>query len=202
MFVAGTDTVTSTLEWAMTELVRNSKSMSKAKQELEQTIGIGNSVEESDIARLPYLNAVIKETFRLHPPVPFLIPRKANTSVEICGYTIPKDAQVLVNVWAIGRDASIWENPNSFLPERFLGSNIDVKGRNFELTPFGGGRRMCPALPLAMRTLSLMLGSLINSFNWKLEDDMKFSDIDMDDKFGLALAKAQPLRVVPIKINN
>ncbi|CAJ1925812.1 unnamed protein product [Sphenostylis stenocarpa] len=202
LFVAGTDTTTSTLEWAMSELVRNPETMSKAIEELELMIGRGNPVKESDIARLPYLQAIIRETFRLHPPVPFLLPRKAETDVNICGFTIPKDAQVLVNVWTIGRDSSIWDNPSSFYPERFLEADIDVKGRNFELTPFGGGRRICPGMLLATRMLLLMLGSLINSFEWKLEDGMKLEDMDMDEKFGITLQKAQPLRVVPVKINN
>ncbi|XP_061354583.1 geraniol 8-hydroxylase-like [Gastrolobium bilobum] len=202
LFVAGTDTTTSTLEWAMTELIRNPEVMSKAIKELELTIGRGNPVEESDIARLPYLQAIIKETFRLHPPVPFLLPRKAERDVNVCGYTIPKDAQVLVNVWTIARDPTIWDNPELFYPERFLGSNIDVKGQNFELAPFGSGRRICPGMLLAMRMLLLMLGSLLSSFNWKLEDGMKVEDMDMDDKFGITLQKAQPLRVVPVKISN
>ncbi|KOM27577.1 hypothetical protein LR48_Vigan442s001300 [Vigna angularis] len=199
LFVAGTDTTTSTLEWAMSELVRNPEIMSKATEELELTIGRGNPVKESDIARLPYLEAIIRETLRLHPPVPFLLPRKAETDVNVCGYTIPKDAQVLVNVWTIGKDSSIWENPNSFCPERFLESDIDVKGRNFELTPFGGGRRICPGMLLATRMLFLMLGSLINSFRWKLEDGFEPEDMNMDEKFGITLQKAQPLRVVPVK---
>ncbi|XP_004505592.1 geraniol 8-hydroxylase-like [Cicer arietinum] len=200
LFVGGTDTIASTLEWAMAELLKNEKVMSKAKQELEQIIGKGKALEESDIARLPYLQAVIKETFRLHPAVPFLIPRKANANVEICGYTIPKDAQVFVNVWAMGRNSSIWENANLFSPERFLTSEIDYKGHHFELIPFGAGRRICPGLPLAVRTLYLMLGSLINCFNWKLEDGFKIDDMNMDEHFGMTLAKAQSVRVIPEKI--
>jgi cytochrome P450 len=147
----------------MAELVHNPEAMSKAKTELEQVIGKGNPIEESDIARLPYLQAVVKETFRLHPVAPFLLPRKAKADVEINGYIIPEGAQVLVNAWAIGRDPSSWEKVNSFMPERFLGSEIDFKGRNFELIPFGGGRRICPGLPLAMRMLHLTLGSLIHT---------------------------------------
>lgn len=185
----------------MTELVLNPEVMSKATKELELTIGRGKPVEESDITKLPYLQAILKETFRLHPPVPLLLPRKADRDVNICGYIIPKDAQVLVNVWTIGRDSSIWGNPNLFYPERFLVSDIDVKGRNFELAPFGGGRRICPGMQLAMRMLLLMLGSLINTFDWKLEDGMSIEDVDIDDKFGITLQKAQPLRVVPVKIN-
>ncbi|PNX56359.1 geraniol 8-hydroxylase-like, partial [Trifolium pratense] len=108
LFVAGTDTTASTLEWAMTELVCNPEIMQKAKRELEQMIGCGVLLEESDISKLPYLQAIIKETLRLHPPVPFLLPRKAERNVDIGGYTIPKDAHVLINVWNIGRDPTIW----------------------------------------------------------------------------------------------
>jgi cytochrome P450 len=122
--------------------------------------------------------------------------------VELCGFTIPKDAQVFINVWTIGRDQNLWDNPTLFSPERFLGSDIDVKGRNFELAPFGAGRRICPGMMLALRMLLLMLGSLINSFDWKLEDDMKPEDMNMEEKFGITLQKAQPLRVVPVKISN
>ncbi|KAH7515521.1 hypothetical protein FEM48_Zijuj10G0035500 [Ziziphus jujuba var. spinosa] len=154
---------------------------------------IGRLFVESDTAKLPYLQAIIKETFRLHPAVPLLLPRRAEADVEISGFTVPKGAQILVNAWAIGRDSSMWENPNSFKPERFLGSDIDVRGQSFELIPFGSGRRICPGLPLAMRMLYLILGSLIHSFAWELEDEK----ITMDDKFGLTLQLAQPLRALP-----
>jgi cytochrome P450 len=199
LFVAGTDTVTSTIEWAMAELLHNPKVMSKAKAELNQIIGKGNLVEESDLTKLPYLQAIVKETFRLHPAVPLLLPRKAENDLEINGYKVPKNAQVLINVWAIGRDSNLWDNPNEFLPERFLGSDIDFKGRNFELTPFGGGRRLCPGLPLAIRILFLMLGLFINCFDWELDGGIKVEDMNMDDKFGLTLEKAQALLAVPIK---
>ncbi|KAM5574527.1 geraniol 8-hydroxylase [Rosa sericea] len=199
LFVAGTDTTSATLEWAMAELLHNPKSLSKAQEELDQMIGKGKPIEETDIARLPYLQAIIKETFRLHPTVPLLLPRKAETDVEIGGYIVPKGAQVLVNVWAIGRDPGLWDNPNSFMPDRFLGldNQFDVMGKNFELIPFGGGRRICPGLPLAMRMLHLMLGSLINCFDWKLEDGVVPETMNMEDKFGLTLQMAQPLKVVP-----
>ncbi|KAM1303786.1 hypothetical protein ACFX2F_021553 [Malus domestica] len=203
LFSAATDTTSGTLEWAMAELLRNPEKLSQAQAELKQIIGKGKPVEESHIARLPYLQAIIKETFRLHPVVPFLLPRKAEIDVEICGYIVPKGAQVLVNAWAIGRDPNIWDDPNSFMPERFLDSEIDVLGGNFELIPFGGGRRICPGLPLAMRMLNLMLGSLINSFDdWKLEDGVVPETLNMEEKFGITLAKAQPLIAVPMLYKN
>ncbi|KAM3740859.1 hypothetical protein ACB098_08G131300 [Castanea mollissima] len=200
LFLAGTETTSSTLEWAMAELLHNPEALSSAKAELEQVIGKGNPVQESDILQLPYLQAIVKETLRLHPPLPFLLPRKARADVEIIGYIIPKDAQVLVNAWTIGRDPSFWDNAKSFMPERFLELEIDVKGRNFELIPFGGGRRICPGLLLAIRMLPLMLGSLIQAFDWKLEDGVEPEDLNMEDKFGITLQKAHPLRAVPIPV--
>ncbi|GMH09466.1 hypothetical protein Nepgr_011307 [Nepenthes gracilis] len=200
LFAAGTDTTSSTLEWAMAELLHNPDKLTNAKEELERIIGRGNIVQEGDIDRLLYLQSIVKETFRLHPPVPFLIPRKVTADVELCGFTVPKDAQVLVNAWAIGRDQNLWENPHSFEPERFLGLEMDVKGQDFELIPFGAGRRICPGLPLAIRMLHLMLGSLIHSFNWKLENGDKPENMDMDDKFGITLHKAQSLLAIPIQL--
>ena len=176
----------------MTELLHNPDVMIKAKRELKQNIGIGKPVEESDIGRLPYLQAIIKETLRMYPPAPFLLPRKAKADVEIHGYTVPKGAQLLINVWAIGRNPSTWDNPNLFAPERFLGSKIDVKGHDFQFTPFGGGRRICPGLTLATRMLHPLLGSLIKCFDWKLENGMKPEDMDLD----------QQLRAIAVTINN
>ncbi|KAA8522315.1 hypothetical protein F0562_012988 [Nyssa sinensis] len=197
LFIAGNDTTASTLEWAMAEVLHNPETLRKAQAELEQTIGKGNTVGESDIDQLPYLQAIVKETFRLHPPVPFLIPRKVQADVEVCGFTVPKGAQVLVNAWAIGRDPSTWSNPSSFVPERFLGSEVDVRGHDFELIPFGAGRRICPGLPLAIRMVHLMLGSLINSFDWKLEGGIAAEDMNMEEKFGITLQKSQPLLIIP-----
>ncbi|CAI0420712.1 unnamed protein product [Linum tenue] len=197
LFVAGTDTTTSTLEWAMTELLRNSSTLAKAKKELDQIIGKDIQLRESDIPRLPYLQAIVKETFRLHPTTPLLLPRKATADVEIHGFTIPKGAQILVNVWAIGRDSTTWDDPKSFVPERFLGSKVDVKGNNFELLPFGAGRRTCPGQSLALRMLHMMLGSLVHGFNWKLPDGLKLETLDMEEKFGLTLQKAKPLFAIP-----
>ncbi|XP_059432212.1 cytochrome P450 76T24-like [Corylus avellana] len=199
LFFAGIDTTSSTVEWAMTELLHSPEKMVKARKELEEVLGKDRLVQESDILKLPYLQAIVKETFRLHPPAPFLVPHKAEADVEMCGFTVPINAQILVNVWAMGRDSSVWKNPNLFLPERFLDKEIDFKGRDFELIPFGAGRRICPGLPMANRMVHLMLASLVHGFNWKLADGMKPKDIDMKEMFGITLHKAEPLLAIPIK---
>ncbi|XP_074263215.1 cytochrome P450 76AD1-like [Silene latifolia] len=199
LFGAGTDTTSSTLEWAMTELLRNPEKMAKAQEELDQIIGKNTAaIQESDISKLPYIQAVVKETFRLHPPTPLLVPRKAEKDVKLCGFFVPKDAQIWVNVWSMGRDSSVWPNALSFLPERFMESEVDFKGRNFELIPFGAGRRMCPGIPLAHRMVHLMLATLIHSFNWKHAHGLCPKDIDLEENFGLTLQKAQPLQAIPL----
>ncbi|KAK0585270.1 hypothetical protein LWI29_025954 [Acer saccharum] len=201
MFTAGTDTTTSTLEWAMAELLHNPEKLRKVQDELRSTIGGPNKkLEEKDFENLPYLKAVIKETLRLHPPLPFLVPHMAMDSCKMLGYYIPKETQVLVNVWAIGRDPDTWKEPLVFKPERFLmdPNTTDYKGQHFEFIPFGSGRRMCPALPLASRVLPLALGSLLYSFDWVLADGVKAEDMDMSERMGITLRKSVPLKAIPI----
>nr|UXG91338.1 miltiradiene/abietatriene hydroxylase [Callicarpa americana] len=199
LLFAGSDTTASTAEWAMTELLLNPEKMSKAKHELRTVIGENKQVQESDISRLPYFQAVIKEVLRCHPPAPLLIPHKSDYDVQIRGYMIPKETQILVNVWALGREPSVWSNPNSFEPERFLDRKIDFRGQDFEFIPFGSGRRICPGLPLADRMLPIMVATLIHNFDWKLEPGVKPEQVDTTEKFGQALHKAVPLRAIPIK---
>ncbi|KAI3957265.1 hypothetical protein MKW92_000198 [Papaver armeniacum] len=109
---------------------------------------------------------------------------------------IPKDTQVLVNVWGIGRDPTIWEDPLSFMPERFLGINVDYRGQNFGFLPFGSGRRICPGLPMAHQLLHFALGSLLQSFDWVLESGVTPETIDMGETFGVTLRKKIPLKVI------
>ncbi|CAM8928152.1 unnamed protein product [Rhodiola kirilowii] len=144
LFAAGSDTSTTTVEWAMAELLRNPNKMKKAQLEIRSVLGKEEKlVRESDITKLKYVQAVVKETLRLHPPAPFLVPHKSITDVNIDGFTVPVGSQILINVWSMGHDSKIWTNPDSFEPERFLESEMEYKGRNFELIPFGAGRRIC-----------------------------------------------------------
>ncbi|KAF7844729.1 geraniol 8-hydroxylase-like [Senna tora] len=202
LFVAGIDTTSSTVEWAMAELLRNPEKLEKARNEVRQVLMKCDhqQFEESHISKLPFLRAVVKETMRLHPPIPLLVPHKTEEDVHLCGFNIPKNAQILVNVWAMGRDPSVWDNPNQFIPERFLESEIDFKGHDFELIPFGAGRRICPGLPLANRTVHIMLASLLNCYDWKLDKGLKAEEMDMSEKYGITLHKAIPLQAIPIKV--
>ncbi|XP_059643523.1 geraniol 8-hydroxylase-like [Cornus florida] len=197
LFIAGSDTSAITTEWAMAELLRKPDVLQKARKEIVETIGTKRLVTETDIDQLPYLQAVVKETMRLHPAAPLLLPYKAGDDTELLGFTIPKGSQVLVNAWAIGRDPKCWDNPLSFSPERFLDSNLDYKGRDFEYIPFGAGRRICPGMPLAARMVSLMLASIIQSFGWRLPEGTTPENLDMEEQFGVTLKKAVSLLVIP-----
>ncbi|XP_031491457.1 iridoid oxidase-like [Nymphaea colorata] len=198
MFIAGTDTTTSVVEWALAELLHNPQIMNKLLDELSGVAGPDRGIEEADLESLPYLRAVVKETLRLHPPLPLMVPHRAMESCTMMGYEIPKHTQVLVNTWAIGRDPETWEDPHCFKPERFLDSAIEYKGQHFEYLPFGSGRRMCPGMPLAHRLLPLTVAALLLSFDWVLPEGVDPSTVDMREKLGITLRRATPLRAIPL----
>ncbi|XP_052209291.1 geraniol 8-hydroxylase-like [Diospyros lotus] len=198
LFIAGTDTSAITTEWAMAELLHNPEILKKARKEIIETIPSHQLVQESDIDRLPYLQAIVNETLRLHPAGPLLLPYIATDDVELLGFVVPKNTQLLVNAWAIGRDPKHWDQPLLFLPERFLNSGLDYKGRNFEYIPFGAGRRICPGMPLAVRMVHLMLASVLQAFDWKLPEGTTPENMDMEEQFGITLKKAVPLRAIPV----
>ncbi|KAK3012152.1 hypothetical protein RJ639_010451 [Escallonia herrerae] len=198
LFLAGTETNSNTVEWAMTELILNPKIMAKLRQEIAENVEAKGRIIEADIIGLSYLQAVIKETMRLHLVVPLLLPHKSEADVKVKGYTIPKNTHVLINAWAMARDPEYWESPDTFMPERFLGSELDFRGQHFAFLPFGSGRRMCPGMPLAQRVVSLMIASLVYHFEWQLPQGVTPENLDMNEKFGLTLERATPLLAVPI----
>ncbi|KAK7394876.1 hypothetical protein VNO78_15417 [Psophocarpus tetragonolobus] len=202
LLVAGIDTISSTVEWTMTELLRNPDRMVKLRKELSQVMGKDVTLDESNILKLPFLQAVVKETLRLHPPGPFLVPHKCDETVKISSFMVPKNAQVLINVWGMGRDPTIWDNPEMFMPERFLECEIDFKGHDFEFIPFGTGKRICPGLPFANRTMHLMVAALLHNFEWKLADGLMPEHMNMNEQHGITLKRAQPLRVEAISIKH
>ncbi|EAZ26270.1 geraniol 8-hydroxylase [Oryza sativa Japonica Group] len=200
LFSAGSDTSAVTVEWAMAQLLQSPSSMMKAREELTRVIGSKPEIDESDIDSLEYLQAVVKETFRLHPPAPLLLSHRAETDTEIGGYTVPKGATVMVNIWAIGRDSKVWFEPDKFIPERFLQKEVDFRGRDFELIPFGSGRRICPGLPLAVRMVHLMLASLLHRFEWRLLPEVERNGVNMEEKFGIVMTLATPLQAIATPI--
>lgn len=204
-FTAATDTTAITVEWTISELINNPRVLKKAQEEVDQVSQHERLISESDIPNLPYINAIIKETMRLHPPITMLM-RKGVLDCVVNGYFIPKDTVVCVNIWAMGRDPNVWESPLDFRPERFLEgkeSVRDVKGHHFELLPFGSGRRGCPGLPLAQQELPVVIGSLVQCFTFKpLDSEGKImgdgEKVDMSERPGLTAPRASDLHCVPV----
>lgn len=201
MFSAGTDTTASTVEWAIAELIRHPHILARVRDELDSVVGRDKLVSELDLPRLTYLQAVIKENFRLHPSTPLSLPRIAAESCEIHGYDIPRGATLLVNVWAIARDPDEWSEPLIFRPERFLPggekASVDVKGNDYELIPFGAGRRICAGMSLGIRMVHLLTATLVHAFDWELANGQAPEKLNMDEAYGLTLQRAAPLLVHP-----
>ena len=194
--MGATDTTTTMVEWTITELLKNPETMTKVQEELKEVVGLNNNVEEFHLSKLTYLNAVIKEMFRLHPPGALLIPHCPSQSTIVGGYTIPKGATIFVNVWAIQRDPSFWENPLEFIPERFLNRSDESQSyfNSSHYFPFGSGRRMCPGISIGERSVMLIGATFLHSFDWKLAP---VTSLDLSDKFGLVLKKKVPLVAIP-----
>nr|ANY30306.1 flavonoid 3'hydroxylase [Oryza officinalis] len=202
LFTAGTDTTSSTVEWTLAEMIRHPDVLKEAQYELDTVVGRGRLVSESDLPRLPYLTAVIKEAFRLHPSTPLSLPREAAEECEVDGYRIPKGATLLVNVWAIARDPTQWPDPLQFQPSRFLPggmhADVDVKGADFGIIPFGAGRRICAGLSWGLRMVTLMTATLVHGFDWTLANGATPDKLDMEEAYGLTLQRAVPLMVQPM----
>lgn len=199
-FSAGASSSAVAIEWALAELINHPEILERARGEIEKATSNNRLVEESDIRSLPYVQAVIKETLRLHPPIP-MVARKSSRECVIRGYTIPEGCLLFVNTWHITRDPLVWENPIEFDPGRFLHPDaLDIKGQSYELLPFGSGRRGCPGITLAMQELITTLAIMIQCFDWKAygRDGSEVEAVDMDEGSGLVAPRAHPLICKPV----
>ncbi|XP_051133854.1 cytochrome P450 71D9-like isoform X2 [Andrographis paniculata] len=192
VFTAGIETSSTTVDWAMAELLRHPKALHEAQEEVRRVFEGKGFADESNFDQLKYLELVIKETLRMHPPVPLLIPRENLEACEINGYKVAAKTRIIVNAWAIGRDLTKWKDPESFVPERFLDVAVDYKGNHFEFIPFGAGRRMCPGMTFGLAHVVLPLAMLLYHFDWDVR-----GNIDMAESFGATSRRKNPLYVIP-----
>ena len=196
-FVAATDTTIMSIEWAMSEILRNPRVvLRKAQAELDEVVGDHKLVQESDLPHLKYIQCICKETLRLHPAAPLLLPHESVDASRAFGYDIPAKCRLLVNAYAIGRDPKTWDDPLAFDPERFVQgrhSHIDSHGQDFELLPFGSGRRICPGMNTANVILQFAVANLLHAFEWSLPAPMVPEDLDMSEGIGLTIPKRVPL---------
>ncbi|CAL5059883.1 unnamed protein product [Urochloa decumbens] len=198
LFGAGSETSANTIQWAMSELMRNPRVMHKAQAELRDNLCGKPTVTEDDLADLKYLKLIIRETLRLHPSVPLLLPRECQESCKVMGYDIPKGTTVFVNVWAISRDHKYWDDAEIFKPERFESVAVDFKGTDFEFTPFGAGRRICPGMTFAQASMDLALAALLYHFDWKLPAGLLPGELNMEEVMGITVRRKHDLYLRPV----
>lgn len=196
IFVAGSDTSSAVVEWTMTELMRNPEVMRKVQDEVRSVVGNKGKVEESDLDQLHYMKSVLKESMRVHPPVPLLVQRETIQHCRVDGYDVPAKTRLLINTLAIGRDGGVWERPDEFYPERFVDSPIDFRGLDFQLIPFGAGRRVCPGMHAGILVVEIALANLLYLFDWELPEGASKDDIDMTESPGVTVHRKSGLRLV------
>lgn len=192
------DTSATSIGWAVAELIRHPRVMKKVQEELEKFVGLNRMVQETDLGHLEYLKMVVKEVFRLHPPGPLLAPHETLEDCIVNDFYIPKKSRILVNGWAIGRNLSAWTDAEKFFPERFIDNQVELKGRDFQLIPFGSGRRGCPGMQMGLVIVHLVIAQLAHCFDWKLPNGMSPVELDMTEEFGLTCFIAQNIMVTPI----
>ncbi|XP_047076493.1 desmethyl-deoxy-podophyllotoxin synthase-like [Lolium rigidum] len=202
LFVAGSETSSTMLQWAMAELMRNPTVMRRAQEEVRRELAGHDRVTEDSLRNLHYMRLVIKETLRLHPAAPLLVPRECRSPCEVLGFDVPQGAMVLVNAWAIGRDPAHWDAPEEFVPERFEerggSAGRDFKGTDFEFVPFGAGRRMCPGMAFGLAHIELALAALLFHFDWDLPEGMVREELDMTEAAGITARLRSDLLVVAV----
>ncbi|XP_014756031.1 indole-2-monooxygenase [Brachypodium distachyon] len=189
----------------MAEMVRKPRLLAKLHAEVRSKTPKGQqAVKKDDLSGMAYLKAVVKETLRLHPPVPLLLPRISMSSCDdVNGYAVPARTHVVVNAWALGRDARSWgKNAEEFSPERFMADDGgaaagDFKRRDFQFLPFGARRRICPGMNFGVASVEMMLANLVYCFDWELPDGMREEDIDLTEVFGLSRHRKEKLLLVP-----
>ncbi|BFI28321.1 protein MpCYP829-like11 [Marchantia polymorpha subsp. ruderalis] len=192
----GSDTSPDTIVWAITELLRHPNTMERLQNELDDVIGKERLVEEADLNKLEYLQAVVKETLRLHPVGVLGTPHFSTEATKVAGYDIPASTRVMVNFYAIARDPKVWENPLKFDPSRFLISPVDVKGQHYEVLPFSSGRRKCPGMNLALVSVAYNIALLVHACSISLPEGLTSLDVDVEEKFGLTVSKRNPLTLL------
>ncbi|XP_019190764.1 PREDICTED: premnaspirodiene oxygenase-like [Ipomoea nil] len=196
MFTAGVETSANIINWAMAEMMKNPSVRSKAQAELRQALKGKKTFEDQDLEKLTYLNLVIKETLRLHPPLPLLLPRESMEEAQIDEYIIPPKTRVFINAWAIVTDPKYWKDPEMFLPERFENSSVGFTGNHYEFIPFGSGRRICPGISFSLASITESLAALLYHFDWEITGGVSPNDLDMSEAMGITVGKKEDLFLI------
>ncbi|KAK6260538.1 Cytochrome P450 - like 7 [Theobroma cacao] len=200
MIAAATDTSAVTNEWAMAEVIKHPRVLRKIQEELDTVVGPNRMVNESDLPHLNYLRCVVRETFRMHPAGPFLIPHESLRATTINGYYIPAKTRVFINTHGLGRNTKIWDDVEVFRPERHWlanGTRVEIShGADFKILPFSAGKRKCPGAPLGVTLVLMALARLFHCFDWAPPEGLRPEDINTTEVYGMTMPKAEPLMAI------
>lgn len=181
----------------MTEVIKHPRVLGKVQEELDKIVGHDRLVSESDLAHLNYLRCVVRETFRMHPAGPFLIPHESLRDTTIHGYHVPAKTRIFINTHGLGRNAKVWDNVEEFRPERHWSSRVEIShGGDFKILPFSAGKRKCPGAPLGVTLVLMGLAQLFHCFDWAPPEGVELRDIDTNEVYGMTMPKAHPLVAV------
>ena len=203
MFVGGTETTSSAAEWIITELMRNPDVMAKAQAEVRRVFdNVSPQAHEAKMDKLKYIKMVVKESLRLHPVVPLLVPHFCRETCSVGGFQVTEGTRVMINAWAMARSPEYWHDAEKFRPERFEDGMLDFKGSRFEYLPFGAGRRRCPGDTFGLAVLELIIARLLYYIDWSLPVGMEPEDIDMEMIVEATARRKNPLHLVasPYKV--
>ncbi|PIA38081.1 hypothetical protein AQUCO_02800018v1 [Aquilegia coerulea] len=194
MFVGGTETTATTIEWTIAELVKNPSVMQKVQEEVRRVVGKKHKVDEEDIAQMVYLKLVVKESMRLHPAAGINV-LESSKITNVKGFQVPAKTRIIMNHWSIQRDSKFWERPDEFIPERFSNNSLDSSGQDFNYTPFGSGRRICPGRSFALIIVESAIANLLYWFDWKTVGG---EQLDMSEAFALTVKLKTPVHLVAL----
>lgn len=193
MVMDAADTVPHHINWGMTLLINNQHVLKKAQEEIDTKVGKARWIDDNDIKNLVYLQAIVKETLRLYPPSPLLVPHENTEECVVSGYRIPKGTRLYANVMKLQLDPKVWPNPEQFNPDRFLSTDINFRGQDYEFIPFGSGRRSCPGISYALQMEHLTIGHLIQGFNYQTPSN---EPLDLQEGIGMTMPKVNPVEVI------
>ncbi|CAH8293097.1 unnamed protein product [Eruca vesicaria subsp. sativa] len=190
LFLGGTDSPAKLIQWAMAEIINKPNTLERLRQEMDSVVGKTRLIQETDLPRLPYLQAVVKETLRLHPPAPLLI-RMFEEECKVGGFSIPEKTTLVVNAYVVMRDPNLWQDPDEFKPERFLAEQEEEREKVLKFLPFGSGRRGCPGANLGYIFVEIGVGMMVQCFDWIIKGD---ETVKMEETVaGLSLTMAHPI---------
>jgi cytochrome P450 len=194
LFIGGKETSAVSLSWLLALLPRRPEVARQLTAEIDRVLG-GRVPQAADLPELRYLEAVLQENLRMHPPVWLLFPRKATDDVVLGGHVVRRGTTVWVSPFATHYHPAIWEQPDEFLPERFAHEGAEGGARHpYAWLPFGSGPRVCVGTRFALMEMQLFVARLLQRYQVEWADDRPVAPKVV---FNTCFPRRVPIRLVP-----